>query len=150
MSLTSAQRERLSKHHHVARYCRVRDMVNGVPQENAFRLRPGEEYLSTNWLEHFHEFERPAQIAGVLQALSDKGFRASRTASFAVLNVGATVNACKSSLNLDIQIVALGESHDPSHTGIFGYTAEDTDTAAALAGQVRQVHPAASSPARET
>ena len=147
MSLASAQRGRLLGHHHVARHCRARDMVNGVPQENAFRLRPGEEYLSTNWLEYFHDTARQSQISGVRQALAGKGFRVRRNAAFAVLNVGGAIAACKSDLNLDIHIIALGESHDPSHAGIFGYTEDDTDVAALLARQVSlgEVYPATAS-----
>lgn len=61
--------------------------------------------------------------------------------SFAVLNVGTVATACKNGLNLDVKIIALGESHDPSHTSIFGYTAEDTDTAAVLAKLAREVYP---------
>ncbi|MCE2499286.1 MAG: hypothetical protein J4G13_00280 [Dehalococcoidia bacterium] len=123
-------------------------MVNGVPQENAFRLRPGEKYLSTNWLEHFHDADRQAQIAGVRQALTDKGFRVRGNTAFAVLNVGTAIAVCKSDLDMDIQIATLGESHDPSHTGIFGYTEDDTDVVAILARQVnhREVYPAAPSP----
>ena len=145
MPLAPAQQGRLLGHHHVARYCRARDLANGVPQENAFRLRLGEESLSTNWLEYFHDSDRQCQIAGVHQALTDKGFRVRHTAAFAVFNVGVATAACKTDLNLDIQIITLGESHDPSHTGIFGYTAEDTDTAAVLARQVREVFPVAAS-----
>ncbi len=145
MSLAPAQRGRLLEYHHIARHCRARDMVNGIPRENAFRLRPGEEYLSTNWLEHFHESHRQTQIAGVRQALADKNFRVGRTASFAVLNVAAAVNTCKGGLNLDIEIVALGEPHDPSHAGIFGYTEYNTDVAALLAQSVvpNEIYPAA-------
>ncbi len=81
--------------------------------------------------------------AGVRKALTDKGFQVSRGAAFAVLNVGAATAACKSELNLDIQVIALGETHDPSHAGIFGYTEHNTDAAATLARQVREVYPAA-------
>ena len=152
MSLAPAQRERLAEHHHIARHCRARDIANGMPRENAFRLRPGEEYLSTNWLEYFHDSDRQSQIAGVRakpsvirQAIwQTKAFAVSRTGVFAVLNVGAAVSACKMGRNLDVAIVALGEAHDPSHTGIFGYTEHDTDIAALLAASVRldEVHPA--------
>ena len=144
MSLAPAQRERLAEHHHIARHCRARDIANGMPRENAFRLRPGEAYLSTNWPEYFHDSDRLAQIVSVRQALADKGFRVSRTGVFAVLNVGAAVSACKMGRNLDVAIVALGEAHDPSHSGIFGYTEYDTDIAALLAASVRldEVHPA--------
>ena len=112
----------------------------------AFEVRPGEEYLSTNWLECFHDSHGLLQIVGVRQALIDTGFRVRPTASFAVLNVGAAVTACENVFTLDIQILTLGESHDPSHTGIFGYSAEDTDVAALLAASVTpdEVHSAAS------
>lgn len=150
MSVAILQRRELSGPHHVARHCRRRDIADGIVARSAFLLRPGEEYLSTNWLEHFHESDRPTQITGVQRALTDKGFHVRRNAAFAVLNVGITIAACKNVLNLDIQIVELGESHDPSHAGIFGCIAGDADTAATLAQQVREVHLAASSPAHET
>ena len=132
--------------HHVARHCRRRDIAaDGLIEEGAFRLRPGEEYLSTNWLEYFHDADRQSQIAGVRQALADKGFRVSRSASFAVLNVGVAAAQCRNTLNLDIQFIALGEAHDPSHTGIFGYTAQSATVAALLAASVdpNEVYPAA-------
>ena len=122
MTIAPAQAGRLLEHHHVARYCRGRDMANGIPRENAFRLRPGEEYLSTNWLEHFHDADRQAQIAGVRQALSDKGFRVRSSAVFAVLNVGAATTACKNDLSLDIQIAALGEAHPTRPTLAYSAT----------------------------
>ncbi len=144
MSLAVGPQEQLPNHHHVARHCRARDMADGIPRENAFRLRQGEEFLSTNWLEHFHGSDRQVQIAGAQQALTDKGFRIRRNAAFAVLNVGAAMTACQSELNVNIRIAALGESRDPSHTGIFGYSANDTDVAAVLARQVKleEVYPA--------
>ncbi len=127
----------LEDSHHVARYCRPRDIGNdGRPVPAAFYLRSGEEYLSTNWLEVFHDSERSLQIAGVLQALSDKGFRVSRNSAFATLNVGTTIAQCRNDLNVDIQSVALGESHDPSHTGIYGYVAQNSEVAELLASLV--------------
>ena len=130
--------------HHIARYCRRRHLrPDGRPMRDAFRRR-GEEYLSTNWLEYFHDSHRQTQITGVRQALADKNFRVSRTTSFAVLNVGAAVNACKAGLNLDIEIITLGEPHDPSHAGIFGYAEYNTDVAALLAQSVNinEIYPA--------
>lgn len=140
-------RRALADSQHVARYCRPRDIgSDGIPIPTAFRLRPGEEYLSTNWLEYFHDSERSTQINGVRRALSGKGFRVSRNAAFAVLNVGSTTAQCGNTLNIDIQFVALGESHDPSHTGIYGYVAQNAAVAELLAGLVnpREVYPAAS------
>ena len=145
MSLASARRRKLSAQHNVARYCRSRDIANGIVARSAFLLRPGEQYLSTNWLEYFHDSHRQTQIAGVQQALADKNFRVSRTASFAVLNAGTAVNACKTGLNLDIEIITLGEPHDLSHAGIFGYAEYNADAADLLAKSVNanEIHPAA-------
>lgn len=132
----------LAYSHHVARYCRRKHLrSDGRPLRDAFLLRPGEEYLSTNWLEHFHDYDRQAQIAGVQQALTGKGFHVRRNTAFAVLSVGAAATACQNDLSLDIQIVALRELRDPSHADIFGYAARDINTAATLA---RQAYPAAS------
>ena len=62
-----------------------------------------------------------------------------------MLNVGAAVNACKTGLNLDITVIALGKSHDPSHAGIFGYNEYDTNAADLLAKSVNadEIYPAA-------
>ncbi len=90
--------------------------------------------------------QRPLPPDALARLGSVKGFRVRPTAWFAVLNVGAVVTACENVFTLDIQILTLGESHDPSHTGIFGYSAEDTDVAALLAASVTpdEVHSAAS------
>ena len=143
MSLNASGRRDLSNRHNVARYCRKRDVANGIVARSAFLLRTGEPYLSTNWLEHFHDSDRRSQISGVGQALADKGFRVSAAGAFAVLNVGDATDACRAELNRNIQFTVLGEPHDPSHAGIFGYTMADTNIAAVLAKMVREVHPAA-------
>ena len=129
--------------HHVARYCRGRDIRNdGTVSPVAFELRPGEAYLSTNWLEYFHENDRQAQISSVRQALTGKGFRVRANGAFAILNVGGATSTVRKTRNLAISFISLGESHDPSHTGIFGYTTDDTDTAATLAHLAGEVYSA--------
>ena len=107
-------------------------------------LRPGEAYLSTNWLEHFHPADREVQLAGVRQALLDKGRGVRRTGFFLVLNVGATVDRCRQELNREIQFISLGEPHDPSHTGIYGLAADKARAAQVLAQGVSpaEVYPA--------
>ena len=142
----AAGRRELAPSQHIACYCRPRAIrEDGTLAPAAFRLRPGEEYLSTNWLEYFHDADRQSQIAGVQQALTDKGFQIRRTASFAVLNVGAAVVRCKDARDIAIQFVALGEAQDPSHTGIYGYTTENAAVASLLATLVapNEVYPAA-------
>ena len=142
MSLAPPQRRELAGYHNAARFCRRRDLADGIVARSAFLLRPNEPYLSTNWLEYFHASDRQSQIAGVRQALAGKGFNVKPNGAFAVLNVGDTVSAIRQTGNRALRFVVLGESRDPSHTGIFGYPAGDTDTATALARLVREVHPA--------
>ena len=109
--------------------------MTGQLIDTAFRLRPNEEYLSANWLEYFHAADRPAQLAGVRQALAGKGFRMARAARFAVLNVGAAISICQESLDTPIRFIALGDPRDPSHTGIYGSAAHSA-AAALLAAAV--------------
>ncbi len=138
-------RHELPPAHHVARYCRPRDIAaDGIIEEGAFLLRSAEEYLSTNWLEYFHDSDRQSQISGAQHALADKGFRVRPTASFAVLNVGIATAACRNNLGLDIRFIVLGESHDPSHAGIYGYTTRNAAAAALLAMSVdsNEIYPA--------
>ncbi len=140
-------RHELLASHHVARYCRPRALrSDGRPLRDAFLLRPGEEYLSVNWLEYFDDADRQSQIAGVRRALADKGFQFRAAASFAVLNAGAAVLLCRDELNIAIRLVALGELRDPSHTGIYGYTASDIDVPGRLAQSVAagEMYPAIS------
>ena len=100
--------------------------------------------MSTNWLEYFSDSDRDIQISGVRQALTDKGFRVRSTALFAVLNVGEWVAACGDAVDVRIRFMALGEDHDPSHAGIFGYHARNATVAAILALMVRpdEIYPA--------
>lgn len=100
-------------------------------------LREGEEYVSTNWLEHFHPDDREVQLAGVRQTLLGKGFRVARTGHFAALNVGAAIDRCRQELSVEIRFVNLGDWHDPSHTGIYGLAGAVEDVAQELAQTVR-------------
>lgn len=108
-------------------------------------MRPGEEYLSTNWLEHFHPADRDTQLAAVRQTLLDKGRSVRRTAFFLVLNVGVAADRCRQELNREIRFVNLVEPHDPSHTGIFGMLGNEAKAAQLLAQSVNpaEIYPAA-------
>ena len=112
--------------------------------EEAFLLRAGEEYLSANWLEHFHPADRSIQLAGVRQTLRDKGFRVAPTGHFVALNVGNAVDRCRQRLSLEIRFITLGAAHDPSHTGIYGLETNVARAARILAQAVSpaEVYPA--------
>ena len=134
----------------VARYCSPRHLGgDGLPLEAAFHLRDSENYVSTNWLEHFHPTDRPFQLDCLRQSLIAKGFTVRQSGRFAVLNVGAVIAVCKDKLKLDIRFVTLGEPDDPSHTGIYGMeTLTANDKASAAAALAQSVSPAEVYPAR--
>ena len=137
-------RRQLPNSHHVARHCRRRDLMDdGSLSATAFRLRPGEEYLSTNWLEFFHNSDRQLQMTGVRQALADKGFRFNRSSFLAVLNVGTGIAACQDQLIDTVRFIVLGERHDPSHTGIYGCTTQRAAAALAESVSPNEIYPAA-------
>lgn len=125
--------------HSVARYCRPRYVSGGILSSDAFILRVGEQFLSTNWLEYFHDSDRQVQVSGVRTVLADKGFGISVNGRFAVLNVGIASQRIQ---RLELRFVLLGQASDMSHTGIFGYTASDIDIAGELAESVQELHPA--------
>ena len=106
--------------------------MDGQVIETAFTLRPGEEYISANWLEYFHQSDRYVQIDGVRRALAGKGFQLRRNARFAVLNAGIAAAAGRDTLGITLRLVALGETADPSHCGIYGATPQNNAAVAAL------------------
>ena len=117
----------------VARHCRPRALLpDGRPARVAFMLRPGEEYISANWLEYFHQSDRDVQIDRVRRALAGKGFQLRRGARFAVLNAGIAAAAGRDTLGITLRFVALGETADPSHCGIYGATPQNNAAVAAL------------------
>ena len=140
MAYQLSEGRNLSFEHNVARYCAPRNIVDGRPIPEAFDLRAGETFLSTNWLEHFHPSDRQLQISGVRRALEGKGFRVNRNGGFAVLNVGVATQAVSSA---GLKFVPLGQTSDPSHVGVFGIPENRADIAVALAKSVRELHPAA-------
>ena len=137
--------KKLEAEDHVARYCRGRFIAaDGKLLSEAFLLRANEEYLSANWLEHFHANERNLQIPELREALQTKGWNLQRSGRFAVLNVGATNELCRQSLDLEVQFINLQERRDPSHTGIFGLQINPGEAARLLAESVNpnEVYPA--------
>ena len=140
MAYQLSEGRNLSSEHNVARYCSPRNIVNGRPIPEAFDLRDGEAFLSTNWLEHFHPSDR--QLSGVRRTLAGKGFRVNRNGGFAALNVGVATQAVREAA---LRFILLGQASDPSHTGIFGIPENRADIAVVLAKSVGELHPAAQS-----
>lgn len=57
----------------LARYCRPSSVMNGIPDENAFWIKPTEEYLSVNALPK--DLGMEAGLAQIRRILAKKGFK---------------------------------------------------------------------------
>ena len=142
MAYQLTEENNLLPEHNVARYFGPRKIINGTVAYDVFLLRAGEDFLSTNWLEYFHPTNRQLQVAAVQDALESKGFRVGRNGRFAILNVDTVVQQVYRACNVLLNFRLLGQPNDPSHTGIFGYSTDDTDVAESLANLVQESHPA--------
>ena len=109
--------------HSVARYCRpTYDVKAESSSSDAFILRLDEQFLSTNWLEYFHDSDRQVQMfrcktlplpTRALTSISVNGRFAS---SERRLLKSAAFN------DVELRFVLLGQASDPSHVGIYSDT----------------------------
>jgi hypothetical protein len=115
----------------------------GQPLGAAFMLRPTDVYLSTNWLEYTGASSREAQLAIIRQHLTNKGMKLSVHGRLAVLHLRTVIDYVRSSAPNARTITAHHEPilpSDPSHSGIYGYTADDDLIADLIAQVVLEVY----------
>ena len=130
---------------HLSRYCKPSAVArDGLPMAAAFELRPGEEYLSVNWLEYFGAPGLDAAIEAVRNAFRAKGFGLRPNGRFAVLKVGTIKSAISGAVAGTARVEHLPIDDDESHSGVFEYTADDLAVAVAIRELVSRenMHPA--------
>jgi len=98
---------------HVLRYCRPRTVTDGKIAESAFEFRPGEEFLSVNWLEFFGDLTVDAQVEKVRGDMN-KTLRLSVGGRFARVNVGDVKQRIE-----DAEVKHSPSPKNPSHAGIY-------------------------------
>ncbi|MBI4776684.1 MAG: hypothetical protein HY788_21315 [Deltaproteobacteria bacterium] len=88
-------------------------------EAEAFVPRPGEEFLSVDWVEYFEGTPREQlnQICKVL--LEIRKYDVKRDSAFAVVNCLKIRNVGNSNGH-DLSVMTLGEQEDPSHSGVYG------------------------------
>lgn len=130
----------LSEIHHVARYCSGTKLSeNGNPAPTAFHLRPGESYLSVQWLEYFNQQDRVGEVRKAVKAL-DRYMQLGATAKLAVMNVGQVCQHVATEAEYTIRIL-----HDPTegneaHAGIHDTIQDEMIIAELLAESVAEMH----------
>ena len=142
---------------HVSRYCKPATVgQDGLPIAAAFELRPGEDFLSVNWLEYFVAPNHEAAVGHVRNAFQAKGYRLKRNGRFAALNAGTVKAAVSETVDGPARIEHLPVDDDESHCGVFRYAADDLAVAVAIKALVsaESVFPAvtdrAQPPAQDT
>ena len=135
--------DRLPNADHLARYCSPRQVENGVPRWLAFRPRPGDEYLSVNCLEFLEAGDLSAAV-GEMRVVFGGTLRLRASGRFVVLNVAEVGAAVRDATGRSVHAEHRPTEQNPSHSGIVGYSAEDTTVAQAIAEIVmsEDVYPA--------
>lgn len=118
---------------HVSRYCRPGAVgQDGLPLVAAFQLKGGEDYLSVNWLEYFQALDQETAITHVREAFRTKSYGVRTNGRFVVLGVKDAKEAVSAVTGRPARVDHLPLKDDPSHSGIFGYAADDLAVAAEL------------------
>ena len=139
----------LPDEHHFSRYCKPTAVGrDGLPTAAAFEMKPGEEYLSVNWIEYFDTPDPGAAVERVREAFRFKRYRVRRNGRFAVVNVGAALTAVAEAVGRRGRVDHIPLDDDESHAGLFGYGADDLAVAVELRALIRpeHVHPAVLDP----
>ncbi len=99
----------------------------------AFEIRPKkEDYLSVNWLEFLDASDLDAAVGEVRTAFRSKEYRVKPNGRFAVLEVGE-VKAAVSAITGTADVEHRRLDDDESHSGVFGYSADDFAVAVEIA-----------------
>ncbi len=78
-----------------------------------------------NWLEYYNESDLVQAMGCVRQVFQKKGYKIARSGKFASLQVNKMKAVISSHSSKSFRAKHIPTSKDPSHTGIFGYTASD-------------------------
>ena len=102
--------------HHVARWCRPNtvDKQTGWPEVRAFYPRPGETYLSANWIE-CHDPDHDTAVDAIRSAIP---LEIDDRSKFVVLNVEDVLASIEAGDGLSPSVHFCPQCDNPSHVAI--------------------------------
>ena len=110
----------LPDEHHVVRHCRPRCVgTDDMPTPAAFYLRPGESYLSVNWLEYFGLFDTHEAIGRIRESFIARDFGLGRGGKFACLKIDDMKRALCQHTQTRPTVTHQPLENNCSHAGIF-------------------------------
>lgn len=129
----------INDNHHVARYCKSRDVENELPNISAFLLRSNDKCcLSVNWLEYFETSDQKTAIDKIREVVGKK-LRLDSEGIFIVLDVGGTKNTIYAIHTHMLQIKRDPKSKDRSHSCIILPESNQYLISKALADNARNI-----------
>ena len=132
--------ELLPSKDHTARYCPPSKILeDGSVSAIAFYLRPGEPYVSVEWLECLNQPTRHQEIRAVVGILAQK-LSLKGTAGIAVTHIRDVCDYVSETSGFKIRFVYEPESNDPAHSGIYGTDQDEMMIAELIAEKVTEMH----------
>lgn len=130
---------------HITRLCNFAQLrADGWPASTAFLPRPGETFLSVNWLEKLSLSSRGEEVSEVLRVLRTKRSVGTQ-AKLALLNVGRSRAAVQAGTLERLLLQYLHEPEtqpdDPSHSGIYNVPLDSITVGELLARSVETLYP---------
>jgi len=132
---------------HVVHYCYGKMIDDGQILGAAFLPRPTDSYLSVNWLERLQYQDRSSEITEIRNRYA-ANFTLKKKDKIALLNVGVTCSkvATESADHRCLKATHEPEPNDDSHSGLWGYTYNDTMIAEIIRSSVLYDVPAINTP----
>ena len=123
----------------MSRYCRPRVFEDGRVKPDAFRLRPGEDYLSLHWLEFLGARSQADAVDQLRASMTGTGFKLGRNGCFAVLRVGQAKAVVSDIAGIELILEHMPVENDPAHSGMFGSQLHELAVATELADDIYPV-----------
>ena len=117
----------------MSRYCRPRVFEDGRVKPDAFRLRPGEDYLSLHWLEFLGARSQADAVDQVRASMTGTGFTLGRNGCVAVLRVSQAKACVRDIAGIELILEHMPVENDPAHSGMFGSQLHELAVATELA-----------------